>query len=714
LDSWKEIASYLKCSVRTVRRWEGEGLPVHRHAHKTKPGIYAYKAEIDVWWRNGHERVKQVEPSQEKPKIATKSKITVVIAAVAVVALTVAGGLLWHPRKAPKLTDKDTLVLADFANATGDADFDDVLKQGLRAGLQQSPFLNILSDVQIAEELRLMERAPDQRLTPELARELCQRVGSKAVLAGSLSRLDAHYIIGLNVFNCQTGGLLGSEQEEAERRENVLRALSISATKIRQKLGESLASVQKYDVPLEQATTPSLEALKAYSLAMKNWRVNGVTDAIPFFQRAIELDDCFASAYADLADLYEDLGESTLAGEYARKAFQCRDRATQREKFSITVAYHFHETGDLQKGIQTTELWAQTYPRDSWAYHHKSVMNEFLGRYEEAVADCLQALRFDPDGPSLHSDLMEDYQALNLLADAKAVYRHALERNIDSVFLHNDMYTIAFLEGDDGEMARQVAWASGRRGAEDVLLAAQSDTEAFFGRSGKARQLSRRAVEFADASGQKATAALWQSGEALRDAELGNSVRARQEAEAGLARAPTRDVQILAALAFARAGDTARAQTLSEDLGKHQPYNTELNSYWLPSIRAAIQISRGNAAQAIELLEVAKPFDLAFPRPQVGGGGLLYPVWLRGLAFLLLNRSNEAAAEFQRILDHRSAIANSPISVLAHLQLARAYAMQGDTSEARVAYQDFFTRWKDADSDIPVLRQAKAEFESLK
>jgi DNA-binding winged helix-turn-helix (wHTH) protein/tetratricopeptide (TPR) repeat protein len=630
---------------------------------------------------------------------------------LAVTVFAVASYFYFHGK--PKLTDKDIIVLTDFVNTTGDPVFDDTLKQGLRVQLEQSPFLNILSDMKITEGLRMMGRAPDQRLTPEIARDLCQRVGSKAVLIGSLSRLGAHYVIGLNASNCHSGDSLASAQSEADTREHVLSALTASATKIREKLGESLASIQKYDAPLEQATTPSLEALKAYGLAIKTRRTRGDAESLPFFQRALELDADFALARANLADAYENLGESDLAAEHASKAYELRDRATERERFEISIVYYFQQSGELRKGIQTADLWAQSYPHDSLPYQYRSVANEFLGQYEKALTYGLEALRLDPDGPNLHSNLMEDYLALNRIDEAKRVYGEALQRKLDTAFLHDDMYVLAFLEGDKAEMDHQIAWALGKSGAEDMLLSAQSDTEAFFGRLRRARQLSRMAVEFADANSQKETAALWQLDTALQDAELGNSVRARQETKSGLARASTRDVQILAALTLARAGDAARSQTLSEELERRLPYNAELNSYWLPCIRAAIQINRGNPVQAIELLEVAKPYDLAFPRPQVGGGGLLYPVWLRGLALLLLNRGSEAAAEFQKILDHRSTIANSPISALAHLQLGRAYVMQGDKLKARIAYQDFFTLWKDADSGIPVLRKAKAEYEKL-
>jgi eukaryotic-like serine/threonine-protein kinase len=630
---------------------------------------------------------------------------------LAVTVFAVASYFYFHRK--PKLTDKDIIVLADFTNTTGDPVFDGTLRQGLAVQLEQSPFLRLVPDQRVQQTLRLMGQPPDARLTPEIARDLCQRTQSAAFLNGSIASLGSQYVLGLKAVSCRTGDALAEEQATAEGKERVLKALGDAAAKLRAKLGETLITVEKFDTPLEQATTPSLEALKAYGLAMKTRRTRGDAESLPFFQRALELDADFALACANLADAYENLGESDLAAEHASKAYELRDRATERERFEISIVYYFQRSGELRKGIQTADLWAQSYPHDSMPYQYRSVANEFLGQYEKALTYGLEALRLDPDGPNLHSNLMEDYLALNRIDEAKRVYGEALQRKLDTAFLHDDMYVLAFLEGDKAEMDHQIAWALGKSGAEDMLLSAQSDTEAFFGRLRRARQLSRMAVEFADANSQKETGALWQLDTALQDAELGNSVRARQETKSGLARASTRDVQILAALTLARAGDAARSQTLSEELERRLPYNTELNSYWLPSIRAAIQINRGNPVQAIELLEVAKPYDLAFPRPQVGGGGLLYPVWLRGLALLLLNRGSEAAAEFQRILDHRSTIANSPISALAHLGLARAYAIQGDTAKAKAAYQDFLTVWKDADPDIPIFIAAKAEYAKL-
>jgi DNA-binding winged helix-turn-helix (wHTH) protein/tetratricopeptide (TPR) repeat protein len=652
-------------------------------------------------------------PSQPSPTVRpTGNWRTAVIVTVAVIGLSVAAALPWRSHGSRQLTERDTIVLVDFVNNTGDSVFDDTLKQGLRAHLEQSPFLNIISDEKIGEELRLMGRSSEQRLTRDVARDLCQRIASKAVLQGSITNLGSHYVIGLDAVTC-AGDMLDSEQAEADSREHVLRVLGESASKLRQKLGESLSTIQRYDAPLEEATTPSLAALQAYSLAMKTWRAKSGADALPFFDHAIQSDPRFALAYAKLADVYEDLGEAGLAGEYAAKAYPLRDRVTEREKYGISVAYYFHQTGELPKVLETAQLWAQVYPRDSLAHQYQSVVHEFLGQYREAIAEGLQALRLDPDGPNLYSNLMEDYLALNQLEDARAMYQRAVERKLDNAFLHDDMYVLAFLKRDSAEMARQVSWSIGKFGAEDLLLSAQADTEAFSGHAAAVRRLSRKAAQVAFNNHQKETAALWILAGALQEAEFGDRSHARQNIEESLNLAPTRNVQMLAALALARAGDLTRAQKLGIQLEEQLPSNTELINYWLPCARAAIELNLSRPDRALSLLERTKPYEFAFPRPQIGGGGPLYPVWLRGLALLADGRGAAAAAEFRKILEFGNIVANSPIHALAHLQLARAYALQSEVVQARAAYADFLTLWKDADPDIPILKQAKTEYAKL-
>jgi tetratricopeptide (TPR) repeat protein len=635
-------------------------------------------------------------------------------AAVVLVAALLTGGLYWRSHKPAKLTEKDTIVLADFANATGDAVFDDTLKEALAVELQQSPFLNILSEEKVHDTLRLMGRTQGQRLTAETAREVCQRTGSTSVLAGSISSLGSEYVLGLKAVNCQNGDQLAQEQVQATRKEDVLKALGQAATKLRARLGESLSTIQKYDTPIVAATTPSLEALKAFSLGVKAVNESSAVAAIPFYKRAIELDPNFAMAYANLGRLYGDLlVEPGLAAENLRKAFELRDRVSEREKLDIAGSYYVGVTGELEKAAQTFELWTQAYPRDGSPHNGLATISEYSGQYEKLAAEELETIRLFPGSAVDYSNLMEAYIALAHLDEAKIAYHQALDHKLDNPFLHDDIYAVAFLENDVEEMKRQMAWASGRPGAEDLLLSAQSDTEAFHGRLGKARELSRQAVESARRSDKRETAALWQLNSALREAEFGNGERARQQVKAGLTIASTRDVQIVAALTLASVGDVARAQAMAEELNKQFPVNTLLSHYWLPSIRAYVEIRRRNPAQALKLLEAAAPYDLAFPQPQFEEGGLLYPAYVRGQAFLLLLRGKEAANEFQKFLNHRGVVINSLLSSLARYQLARALSLSGDSSEARTGYQDFFALWKDADPDIPILKEAKAEYAKI-
>jgi serine/threonine protein kinase len=644
-------------------------------------------------------------------RVAALWKIAVAVLAITLLA---AGGFYYRSRRSQPLTDKDTIVLADFANTTGDAVFDDTLKTALNVSLLQSPFLNVLPDSEVAKTLQQMTRPANTRLTAEVARELCQRTGSKAYVAESIDSLGSEFVLGLKAVNCRSGDTLAQQQVTAPSREKVLVALGEAASKLRGQLGESLATVQKFDVPLFQATTSSLEALKAYSSGVKSMVEVGPEAAIPFFQRAIELDPNFAMAYANLGTVYGDLlQEGGLSAENVSKAFALRDRVSERERFDITAGYYENVTGELDKAAQTDEEWAKAYPRDSSPHNGLATVSEFLGQYGKQAAEELEALRLAPQNAVDHSNLMEAYIALDRLDEAKITYHKAIDHNLEEPFLHDDMYAIAFLEGNAEEMKRQAAWAVGKPGAEDILLSAQSDTEAFYGRLGKARDYSRQAVESARGADLKETAALWQMNSALREAEFGNPERARQEVKAGLAMASSRDIKVLAALTLARIGDTARALAIAGELQKQFPANTMLNHYWLPSIRAYTEIHRGVPADALKTLDTTAPYEFAFPQPQFEESGLLYPAYLRGQAYLLLHQGKEAAKEFQKPLDHRGLAINTLLTSLAHCQLARALAMSGDSSAARKAYQDFFALWKDADPEIPILKEAKREYAKL-
>jgi eukaryotic-like serine/threonine-protein kinase len=632
-----------------------------------------------------------------------------IISAGILVAIIVAVVAFLHSHRVTALTEKDTIVLADFDNKTGDPVFDDTLKQALVVDLEQSPFLNVLSDRKVSAMLRLMGRSPDQPLAGEVARELCQRAGSKALLAGSISALGSNYVIGLNAIDCVSGDALVQQQVEARDKEDVLKALGNAATVTRTKLGESLVSVQKFATPIEEATTASLEALKAYSMGRRAFFRDGVVAAVPYNQRAVELDPNFAMAYSALAVSYFNLGQTTRAVENATKAFQLRERVSERERYRISAAYYSYVTGELDKSIQAYELWQQSYPRDFLAIGNRGDNHMTLGKWEKALQETQESLRLEPNNGMAHSNLAWIQLALDRREDSKTTLEHARARKLDSYFLRLAAYEIAFLQGDQNTMQQQLAWAAGRVGEEDWLLSAQSDTEAYFGRLAKAREFSRRAVDSALHANAKETAALWQVNAALREAEFGNPVR--QSALAALALEPGREVRSMAALALARGGEAAHAQKLVRGLNRDFPQDSIVQGYWLPSIHAAIEMSGKNSARAVEVLQTAVPYELGQCQPfQVG---MLYPIYLRGQAYLLARQGKEAAAEFQKIIDHRGIVLNFQLGALTRVGLARAYALQGDTAKARAAYQDFLTLWKDADPDIPILKEAKAEYAKL-
>jgi tetratricopeptide (TPR) repeat protein len=651
----------------------------------------------------------------KKPAPAWAGRRKLLISATSLMIAAVLAGLLYfHSRSTIALAATDTIVLADFNNSTGDAVFDDTLKQALSAELEQSPILNILPDRKVSETLKLMGRSTEERISEKIALEVCERTQSKAILAGSIASVGTQYVVGLKAVNCHSGDSIAREQVRAARKEDVLDAISKVGTRLRKRLGESLSTVEKFDTPLEQATTPSLEALKAYSFGRKAEYQRGNSAAIPFYKRAIELDPNFAVAYAALGIAYSNLGEPGLANENLQRAYELRNRVSEREKLGISAFYHSYVTGDLEKGNEIYELWAQAYPRDGVPLGNLGVNNFYMGHYEKALSETLEHLRIDPDDALGYGNLVTQYAALNRFDEAKAAYREAMARKLEDSGLHGNLYGIAFLQNDVAEMERQIAWAAGKPGAEDMFPSFASDTEAYYGHLSKARALSLRAIESARRNDQKETAAGWQMNEALREAEFGNSSEARKATSSALALASTRDVQILAALALARTGALAEGSEMAQNLARRFPHDTLITGYWLPTIQAAIEVNRGNPSKAIEILRVAAPYELGEPYPMFQVGGYLYPVYLRAQSYLLLHSGAEAAAEFQRILNHRGIVMNCPLGALAHLGLARAYALQGHAGESRSAYQDFFTLWKDADPDVPILKEAKAEYAKLR
>jgi serine/threonine protein kinase/tetratricopeptide (TPR) repeat protein len=646
---------------------------------------------------------------------ATGSRWKILLpAALVAVAALVAAGLYLRPHAskpaatAVGLTEKDTVVLADFLNSTGDPVFDGTLKQALAVDLEQSPFLNILSDRRVGETLKLMGRPPTEHITADVARELCLRTGSKAVLSGSISNIGSQYIVGLGAVACSTGDNLAKEQAESPSKEGVLKALGTTATAIRARLGESLASVQKFDVPVE-ATTPSLEALKAYSMAITTGRTKGDAEAIPFMKRAIELDPNFAMAYAGLGVQYSNLGQASLASSQAQKAYDLRERVSERERYRISAFYFEHVTGEMEKATEAYELWAKSYPRDMVPRGNLGNIYSELGQYDKAIAENETALRLEPTIVS-YGNLAGLYTNVNRLKEARQTLQEAQQKNFDGFIIRGDLYALAFLSGDAAEMERQVQWAAGRPGVEDQMLNTHADTEAYYGRLEKARDLARRASDSAVRADAKETAALWLAFQGLREAELGNLTAARQAVARGLALAPGRDVKVIAAMALARSGETAQSKTILAALQKSDPTNTLLKVYWFPVMEASIDMAQQAPDRAIVALEASLPYELGGPPP---GGTTVYPAYVRGLAYMAQRNGPAAAAEFQKFLDHPGIVQNFLLGSLAHLQLGRAYALSGDTAKARAAYQDFLALWKDADPDVPILKEAKAEYAKL-
>jgi eukaryotic-like serine/threonine-protein kinase len=633
---------------------------------------------------------------------------TVAAVAVAVLAAGIAGGLLWRARRAPHLTEKDTIVLGDFTNSTGDAIFDGTLREGLSVELEQSPFLSLVSEEAIHQTLRMMERPANTRLTPEVTREVCQRASSKAALDGSIALIGTRYNLILKAVTCANGDLLASTEAQANDKSHVLDALGKAASDMRRRLGESLSTVQKFNTPLEQATTSSLEALQAYS-------VGGETDfpgAVPFLERAIQLDPDFGMAYDQLGYAYQSIGETVKGAENIRKAFELRGRMNELEKLIVEGDYYRVVTRNLMDARRSYALGEQIYPREPAFRGGLGVIYYALGQYESALKEHQEALRLLPYDTVTVRFVAYTYLLLDRVEDAAATAREAHGKGLDASLGPTD-YAIAFLRNDASEMARQVAVAVGKTGEEDFLLALNADTSAYFGHLEKSRELSRRAANSADLAAGKETAAAYYAVSALREALFGNADRAEQQAILAKGRASGRDVDYGLALAMAYAGKAGQAQALADDLAKRFPEDTVVQVNCLPTVRAKIALLRSNSQQALEALGVAAPYELGLPAIGFYNWPNLYAVYVRGEAYLAAHQGREAAAEFQKILDHRGIALNEPIGALAHLQLGRAYAMEGDTAKSRAAYQDFLTLWKDADPDIRILKQAKAEYAKL-
>ncbi len=712
-DTFVDFDGSLRVAVRKLREALDdnaedpryiETIPKHGYRFLV-PEVRRLDTAPEVAPPNGNRARLQTGASPVAPRQSRNPLFRYGFAAVVLI-LTAVGVFLWQHRKQAKpLTNKDVLVLADFTNTTGDPVFDGTLRQGLTVQLEQSPFLNLVTEERIRQVLRMMGQPADTRLTPAVALEICERTASAAVLNGSIAPLGSQYVLGLTAVNCRNGRVIDAEQAQATRKEDVLNTLSQIASRFRSRVGESLATIEKYDTPLVDATTPSLEALKAYSLGVKRRATEGDIASRPFFMRAVELDPNFAMAYAYLSTVYGNHREPELASENIRKAYELRAKVSERERFYIESHYYWNGTGELEKTVPVFEQWQQTYPGYYSPYTTLGVIYRNLGNLEKALEEAREAMRLEPNNALSYLNLGIDYVFLNRLEEAEAVFRQAEERKLESDGMPRARYRLAFLKGDTARMARVASAAMGKPGQEEITLAAQADTEAWYGRLKDARELKRRATDSAVHNSGKETGAAFQADGALLEAAAGNLKLARADANAALKLAPNRDVRETAPLAMAQAGDTATAEKLAAGLDKDFPLDTLVQRYWLPAIRAAVALQRKDPGRTLELLQVTNAIEL--------GENRLIVVYLRGEAYLMLHDGSHAAAEFQKFVDHRTLVANAEWGALARLGLARAYAMQGDTAKARKAFQDFFALWKDADQDLPVLIEAKNEYAVL-
>ncbi|HYM11004.1 MAG TPA: protein kinase [Bryobacterales bacterium] len=641
-------------------------------------------------------------PAAARPRSVRKLGLRKVLAPAALVAVALAVAAVVYVRRGPAMTERDWIVVADFVNTTGDSMFDGTLKQAVAFQLEQSPYLNVLPEAQVRKTLQLMGRSPDERVTTGLAREIGERAGVKAMLTGSIASLGSHYVISLDAINTRTGDSLAREQVEAVSKEKVLEAVGTAVSRLRGKLGESLASIQKLDAPIE-ATTSSLEALKAFSLGEAERLKLDESASIPFYKHAIELDPNFALAYARLGTVYNNLGESGLSAEYTKQAFDRRDRVSDRERLYISSHYYEFVTGELDKSVETYRLWTRTYPRDWTPHNNLSLGHIMTGQFDKAVEEASTAIELNPNVPNPRDLLAWSYRALNRSDEAKATIDKMMARKLGGADAHMDLYFLAFDRGDGAAMEREAA-AIKDQPRESMFLAAEADAVASSGKLEKSRELVRRAVELDQRANRQEGAAVVSAGAAVREAAFGNARLAREQAAAALAMARNRMTLPVAAIALVLAGDTAEGQKLIDEMSRRYPLDTLVNAVALPTARAAMEIRRGNPAEAVELLRVAAPYEL----------GNLGTAYVRGQAYLADHKGAEAGAEFQKILDHKSAVMWTLwVPPLAQLGAARAWAQAGDAAKARKYYQDFLAAWKDADPGIPILEQARREYAKL-
>jgi eukaryotic-like serine/threonine-protein kinase len=653
--------------------------------------------------------------SQTEAKAALTRRWGGIVAGVLCTSAAMTIGCYIYLNHRHRLTDKDTIVLSDFTNTTGDQVFDGTLRQGLEVQLEQSPFLSLTSEESIQRALRMMGRPANAELTAEIALEVCERTASTVVLQSSISRLGSEYVLGLRAKDCRTGKIRAEEQAQAAKKEDVLNALSQIARQFRMRVGESVDTVEKHDKPLAEASTHSLEALKAYSTGLQVLSSTGPAAAIPLFQRAVGLDPRFAMAYAWLGRAYGDVDEPALSSESTSEAYQLRNQTSDDEKFFIGASYDLQVTGNLERALQTCETWAQVYPREMIPHAFMAgIILPVFGAYDRSTREARRVIELDPGFAVGYSILAQSYQHLDRAEEEENTLRRASELKLDIPHVMVEHYDVAFLQGNKADMERAVALGHERSGTEDTLVNREALASAFSGHLQEARNLSQRAIDLTQGSGNQETAALYETGGALREAFFGNAPAAKRSAMASLQLSRDLYVEYGSALALALSRDSSHVQTLTYDIEKRFGEDTSVRTSYLPVLRALLALNSGVPVKSIQLLQVAVPYELGKPRSGLHGSfGSLYPIYVRGLSYLALHRGSEATAEFQKILDHRGIVGSDPIGALDHLQLARAFALSGDKTKARSAYQDFLILWKDADPDIPILKQAKAEYARL-
>jgi serine/threonine protein kinase/tetratricopeptide (TPR) repeat protein len=629
--------------------------------------------------------------------------VTGILTLVAVLTLAV---FVFYPRQSLTLNERDTVLLADFANNTGDVVFDGTLRQALAVQLEQSPFLSIFSDERIRETLRYMNRSQEERLTVPVAREICQRQGLKALLTGTISSFGSHYVISLEAMNAYTGDAIARQQVEAESKEKVLTALGKATSNLREKLGESLRTVEKFDAPIEQATTSSLEALKAYSLGNEQQGRGNYLEAIPRYRRAIELDPEFALAYARLAVAYDNSRQTELAAEYATKAFEKRERVSEREKLFISWRYYSVASRELDKAIEVLELWKQTFPRNPEPPNTLSFYYSQIGQFDKAISEAREGISLSPNRTQPYSNLAIALMCLNRFDEAKAVYQQAMAQGLDSTGFHWGLYQSGFAQGDASLMQQQVSWLSGRSN-EYEAVDWQAKTSAFAGQLTRAKEFSNHAIDLAERGNLKEVAAQFTTHAALREAITGKCQTAPSEVSKAIALAKTNTTVVEGAFVLALCGDSNQAMNLLNEQYKRYPKDTLLNMIWLPTVKAIIELRRNNPAGVIPLLQPAQQYESGYI-------AAYWPTYIRGLAYLKMQQGQQAATEFQKILSSGGVNMNTNLYSLARLGLARALAISGNQAESRKAYEEFLRIWKDADANIPVLQEARAEYEKLK